>query len=397
MIQRPQLNKDFSAQRAYSNAFEPTADMFPLFVRATYCKHSPVAVWKSTIPDGYRTVLIPTHDCDSRTAYDAMHFMAEYEQSIGLSGQYFLTTHYYRDSPYLSAFYDQPSVEKSRQLLQLGQTIGSHSICHFPDFNKTDRFPLTEYTRQTYHATHNLETGITTDGSTWAEIVLSKHILEEDLGCTVKSFRSGHLCVNKNFPQALEMGEYGFSSCYGAGDVLTCFPYLERIGNEWVGRQSTVLQMPLHFSDVLYDDPMTEDNWHEKPARWLRLMEKLQGNFAPSMLLIHPNREWKMLSEKMLVEHMDRTTMGIYNFEDYGHFWLQRRQLQHTFAHNQAHDKIVIRATRAEFDANPHLSFVIHTATAQPPRQVVLIDEHSMALPLSVHTLSPGTYIAVRE
>ncbi len=394
VIQRPQLNKDFSAQRSYSNDFEPSADMFPLFVRSVYAKHNEVVAWKSTIPDGYNTVLIPTHDCDSRTAFEAMHYMSTYEKSLGLSGHYFLTTHYYRDSAYLSAFYDATAVAASRQLLADGHTVGSHSIGHFPDFHKTDRFPNTVVTREEYRATHNVATGITTGGSTWAETVLSKMILEEDLGNTVRSFRTGHLLMNKNIPIALDEGGYSFSSCYGAGDVLTGFPYLERIDNEWTGRQSNVLQMPLHFSDVLNDDPMNETNWHEKPAIWHRIMSKLAGNFSPSMLLIHPNREWKMQAQKMLVDMMDRERVGLYNFEDYGDFWLARRALQYEFAYVEEKGKVIIRGKREDFARNPHLSFMIETANGQRPSEVVLMDENSYSRPLKIKDMASGKYMA---
>ncbi len=394
VIQRPQLNKDFSAQRSYSNDFEPSADVFPLFVRSVYAKHNEVSVWKSTIPDGYQTVLIPTHDCDSRTAYDAMHYMSTYEKSLGLKGHYFLTTHYYKDSPYMSDYYDKQGIVNSKKLLEDGHTVGSHSIGHFPDFHKTDRFPNTKVTRETYKAHHDPETGVTTDGSTWAETVLSKEILEADLGNKVRSFRTGHLLMNKNIPVALEEGGYSFSSCYGAGDVLTCFPYLERIGNEWEGRQSKVLQMPLHFSDVLNDNPMDETNWHEKPELWLKLTDKLAGNYAPSMLLIHPNREWKMQAQKLLIDRLDRQKVGLYNFEDYGDFWLARRALHFDFAFIEEKGKVVIRANREDFEQNQHLCFMIETVSGQRPSSVVLMDENSFSYPLIIKELSTGKFLA---
>ncbi len=394
VIQRPQLNKDFSAQRSYSNDFEPSADVFPLFVRSAYAKCHRVAAWKSTIPGGYLTVLIPTHDCDSKTAYDAMHYMSSYEKALGMKGHYFMTTRYYRDPQYSSAYYDSIGVVNTRKLLADGHTVGSHSIGHFPDFSNTSRFPNTVVTRETYMADHDPATGITTGGSTWAETVLSKMILENDLGNTVRSFRSGHLLVNKNLPLAMEEGGYSFSSCYGAGDVLTAFPYLERIGNDWAGRQTKVLQMPLHFSDVLNDDPINDSNWHEKPALWLGIMHKLAGNYAPSMLLIHPNREWKMLVEKALVDTMDREKYGLFNFEDYGDFWLARRALHYEFSFIEATGKVIIRATRHDFDNNPHLSFMIEAD--QMPSAVVLMDENAFSLPLQIKQVATGRFLAYR-
>lgn len=396
VIQRSQLNKDFSAQRSYSNDFEPTADTFPLFVRSAYMKCNEVAVWKSTIPNGYQSVLIPTHDCDSRTAYDEMYYMSDYEKELEMKGHYFLTTHYYRDSPYLSAFYDESAVENSQKLIAAGHTVGSHSIGHFPDFNQKDRFPIVKVTREEYQAKHDSQTGITIGGSTWAEIALSKEILEADLGNQVRSFRTGHLLMNKNIPIVQEEAGYSFSSCYGAGDVMTCFPFLERIGNEWSGRQSKVLQMPLHFSDVTKDDPMSENNWQEKPNLWLKILNKLAGNYAPAILLIHPNREWKMLAEKQLIEKMDRQAVGLYNFEDYGDFWQARRKMSFEFSYMKEKDKVMIRGNRADFEQNPNLTFMVETTSGKRPSKIVLVDENSCSFPLQVKEVQKGKFMAYR-
>ena len=86
VVQRNQLNKDQPASRHYNNDFEPSSDIWAFFLRSIYAKVNGVSVWKFTVPAGYTQLLIPTHDCDSRTAYDEMHFMSEYEKSLGLSG-----------------------------------------------------------------------------------------------------------------------------------------------------------------------------------------------------------------------------------------------------------------------------------------------------------------------
>ena len=340
VVQRAQLNKDFEAQRINSNAFEPSADMTSLFIRSAYTKSRRVSVWKFTIPAGYESLIIPTHDCDSRTAYDSMFYMSEYERDLKLKAHYFLTVHYFRDSPYLSAFYDDITKQKSRLLLLDGHTVGSHSICHYPDFSVTDRFPLTivtreEYAATTHHTNDGSANGLSTGGSTWAEVVLSKQIIEEDHGNHVRSFRTGHLCMNNNIPEAEQMGGYDFASCFAAGDVLSQFPYRERLGRSWDGDFNGVLEMPLHISDVISANPINENNWMEKPAMWHEVQGKLQGNYAPAILLIHPNRKWKMLAEKMLVEMTDLTRVGMYNFEDFGDFWNARRDLTFDYGYDE--------------------------------------------------------------
>lgn len=401
VIQRSQLNKDFEAQRAYSNAFEPSADVYALFFRAVCAKHRPVSVWKFTIPGGYQSVLIPTHDCDSRTAYDAMHYMADYEEQLGLKGHYFLTVHYFRNEGYLSQFYDDASIEKARKLIQAGHTVGSHSIGHFPDFSKTERFPLTVVSEDGYRPTYDVDTQTTTGGSTWAEVVLSKQILERDLGNTVRSFRTGHLCMNKNIPEACRQGHYSFGSSYGAGDLLSEFPFMERSGNDWAGEESGVLQMPLHISDVISDDPVGDDNWQHHPGQyWLPVLNKLAGNYAPCVLLVHPNREWKMSMQKSLIDQMDKSRIGLWNFEAYGDFWRQRRALDFDYAYIAEKRKVIIRvpdlgqAQQAQ-QANG-IPFAIDVHDGAGLDEVVLMDANQQAIHLTFQQIAPGRYLATQ-
>lgn len=161
-----------------------------------------------------------------------------------------------------------------------------------------------------------------------------------------------------------------------------------------VGRQSAVLQMPLHFSDVITGDPMDENNWQNVPAMWRRVMGKLAGNYAPSILLIHPNREWKMLAEKMLVERLDRTDVGLWNLEDYGDFWVARSGLRFAFAPVEGKNKVMIRAERADFDKNPHLCFMVETSADASAPEVVLLDENSNSRPLRVKRMAAGKFMA---
>jgi len=381
IIQRSQLNKDFAAQRNSSNAFEPSADVVPLFLRSAFARQQKVCVWKFTIPDGYESLIIPTHDCDSRTAYDSMYYMSEYERDLKVKSHFFLTVHYFRDAGYLSAFYDDITKEKARQLLADGHTVGSHSVCHFPDFSQTERFPLTvvtmdEYAAVAHHVADSTEDGTTTGGSTWAEVVLSKQIIEDDLQNTVRSFRTGHLCMNKNIPVAEQEAGYHFASCYGAGDVLSEFPFRERLGNDWSGEFNGVLQMPLHISDVISSSPISADNWMEKPAMWHAVQGKLQGNYAPAILLIHPNRKWKMEAEKLLVDMTDTNRVGLYNFEDFGDFWNRRRALQFDYSYDEERSLVKILLTEGEsVEDLQHMAFAIDMDTdAASVSQVDVVD-----------------------
>ncbi|MDE6638004.1 MAG: hypothetical protein K2K32_07200, partial [Muribaculaceae bacterium] len=351
VVQRNQLNKDQNSSRQYNNGFEPSSDVWALFLRSIYAKAKGVSVWKFTVPAGYIQLLVPTHDCDSRTAYDAMHYMSEYEKSLGMKGHYFLTVHYFSDKvnfghSYLSDFYNSETIPKAIELLNDGHTVGSHSLCHFPDFNKTRNTDVV--TREEYAHRATCVDGTSTGVSTWAEIVMSKQILEEDLGNNVRSFRSGHLCVNPDFHAMLEEGNYNFQSCYTGGDILSEFPFFGRFNNDWTGDQSNVLTMQLHISDVYNNkegqEPLNNDTWdhHNCVNDWESAMQKLRGNYASAILLIHPNRDWKMTLQKRLVERLDLSEVGMYNFEDYGDFWISRLNNKYTYNFNEADGQLTI-------------------------------------------------------
>lgn len=365
LIQRSQFNRDNDFQRSANNTFEPSADVIAFQIRSLYNHQGGPAVWKFTIPDGYESILIPTHDCDSKTALDSMYFMSEYEKGIGAPCQYFITTHYYAEPQdsgevRLGLMYSPDRIPKIRRLIENGHTIGSHSIGHFPDFNKVERFPMTVTTRDEYHALYSNRTETTTGGSTWAEIVLSKLILQEDIGNNVLSLRTGHLCMNDSIPHAEQIGEYKYASCFSASDVMSEFPYQERIGRTYKGEFNGVLEMPLHFSDVFNSKTGKIDatNWQEKVKIWKTIHEKLTANYAPAIILIHPNRKWKMEAEKALVETYDHDRIGIYNFEAFGNFWNVRQQTEFSYGYDSVKNTITIHLDK-ELDNYGLLPFAI--------------------------------------
>lgn len=403
VVQRNQLNKDLSSSRVYSNGFEPSSDVWALLLRSVYASNAGVSVWKFTVPGGYTQVLVPTHDCDSKTAYDEMHFMADYEKSLGFNGHYFLTVHYFSDKvnfghSYLSDFYNETTIPKVKELLDAGHTVGSHSICHFPDFNKTRNTDVVSKDEYAHRAT--CVDGVSSGASTWAEIVLSKQILEEDLGNKVRSFRSGHLCVNPDFHDMLKEGEYEFQSCYAAGDLLSQFPFFGRFDNTWDGEQSNVLTMPLHISDV-YDSndvggPLNNDTWesHIAPDMWYDTMQKLRGNYASAILLIHPNREWKMTLQKKLVDQLDRSEVGFYNFEDYGDFWISRLNADYSYDYDKASGLLTI-ITDTDNLSKSKMTFAAEVYNGDIVGAVIKNADGSANLETDIRQISSHRYLIV--
>jgi hypothetical protein len=393
VVQRSQLGKNTTATRITSNGFEPSADVYAFFFRSLHAKINPVSVWKYTIPQGYESVLIPTHDCDSRTAYDEMYWVSEYEKSLGMSAHYFLTVHYFRDQGYLSDFYNAETKPKARRLLEDGHTVGSHSICHFPDFSNTALFPATVVTKEAYAASahHDKMIGITQGGSTWAELGLSKIIIEEDLGNRVRSFRSGHLCMNKLMPMVQQAVGYTFSSCYASCNVLSQFPFHERMENDWAGAQG-VLQIPLHISDVINANPMTDSAWNHAPDIWLNVLEKLQRNYAPTVLLIHPNRDWKMFAMRQLVETMDRNKVGLYNFEAYGDFWLAREKMSFDYTYSPDNKSVVVWANEPIADTAACI-FAVDIQSDIAIEEAIFVDATGQQSKLQIQKMQEGRYL----
>lgn len=404
VVQRNQLNKDQNSSRFYNNNFEPSSDVWALFLRSIYAKAQGISVWKFTVPAGYTQLLIPTHDCDSRTAYDEMHFMSEYEKSMGLSGHYFLTAHYYSDKvnfghSYLSDFYNSETIPKAAALIKDGHTVGSHSICHFPDFNKVRNTDIV--TREEYEKRATCEDGTSSGASTWAEIVLSKQIIEKDLGNHIRSFRSGHLCVNPDFHDMLETGKYEFQSCYTAGDLLSEFPFFGRYSNEWEKEQSKVLTMPLHISDVYNNkdgEPLNNDTWntHRAPDEWESAMKKLRGNYASAILLIHPNREWKMILQKRLIERLPQSEVGLYNFEDYGDFWISRLNCDYSYSFNEKDGVLTITANTQELKKSL-MTFGVEISGHDVKSVVICNDNATEAYAATLKRLSGTRYLAVPD
>ncbi|MDE6380299.1 MAG: T9SS type A sorting domain-containing protein [Muribaculaceae bacterium] len=77
-------------------------------------------------------------------------------------------------------------------------------------------------------------------------------------------------------------------------------------------------------------------------------MQKLRGNYASAILLIHPNREWKMTLQKKLIDRLDPTEVGLYNFEDYGDFWISRLNCAYSYSFDESEGILTITADTKE-------------------------------------------------
>ena len=319
MTIRNQLNRDFTAQRSFSNGFEPTGDVFPLLLRSLYRAHVPHAVWKHTAPSTHRSALMITHDVDSESAMVWMNRFADYEQAQGLTATYYVTTHYIDD--YLAGDFYSPYRDSIAQLDDQGQRIASHSVGHFPDFDSLSIGTLGN-TRASYTPRYNGDE--TVDGTVLGELEVSQALLEDDVPQEIVSFRAGYLRYPDPLINGLDTLDYQFNSTFSANTVMTSFPYRGLKNRSFSGPLTDVWEIPMTISDVFADDPITEANYPEKVQVWLDVTDKYAANGAPVVLLIHPNRGFKLNALQDFVAQLP-SDIAILSTEAFGQFWKTRR------------------------------------------------------------------------
>ena len=391
VIQRPQLNRDFEAQRIYINGFEPSADVFALFVRSVWNDIQPAAAWKHTIPNGYKTVLILTHDVDATSGYNLMGHMSDYEKSMGFDAMFFITTRYFGDDLAKSPYYNTSSIELAKKILVNGHTLGSHSVGHFPDMSNDELFPrgTMAVTKETYNPAYI--DGNTKNATTYGEIKVADDLIRADFNVNLRSFRPGHLLTNSFVTEGLSDLNYSFHSSFTACDLLTGYPFYERTGQDWGGRLTQVMQIPIHISD----SGITRENYLEKAATWHDVLLSHQNNYTPCVLLIHPTRKWKTESQKVLVDKINREDCGVYSFEGYGDFWKSRSDFRFEFDYQEEGQQFVIKASKDDIFRASKMGLMVESK--MPIKNYRLIDSDFTEYPLSVKAFSDGRSLVVIE
>jgi hypothetical protein len=392
LILRGQLNADLEAQRTYSNGFEPGSDVIALFIRGLYQSLVPHAVHKHTSPGSTRSVLVLTHDVDAQSAIDLMNDFAGMERDRGFEASYLVTTHYISDWN-VGNYYDwddrttppTPNLPRFQALAEATPYIGSHSVGHFPDWNLEERFPqgTPGNTRETYLPRYGrvgtAEDGTpilaTTGGTVYGELEVSKDLLEADLHVPVRVFRSGHLWFNRLQIDVMEALGYRYDSSFSANDVLTSFPYAATYGRSYATPLSSIYVLPMHISDARMDelDGLAPDEVtlrvQERVALWLQVIERNASNFAPNVLLIHPNRAYKLAAEISLLDALPEG-IAVTNLETYGDFWRARDALAFDVALTP--DALTITIPDTAFPVRPDLSLFVDDAAALGEGQLVV-------------------------
>ncbi len=356
LIVTNQLNLDYSANRFYSNGFEPTSDAVMLFIKGIYQAHAPRAVWLHTSPYNSKTTLMITHDVDATTAYDTMHFYADYERSVGIKASYFFTTHYIDDA-LLAAFYNLNTIPKVQYVLNQGHSGGSHSVGHFPDFDDESVFPLGVLGNTTAsYLPYNSGTGPTVGGTVLGETEVSKNLLENNFGINVKTFRAGYLCFHDQLVNALDTTGYSNNTTFSAADILTNFPYQQHKNRSTGGPLSIVWEYPMTISDDFTSVPISSTNYPQKVAVWLDVINRNMANNAPNILLIHPTRQYKLTAEQQLISGLPQGVF-VTNVDLFANYWKARDAV--SFTSYISNDSLTIVVPSALLPLDPTISFVV--------------------------------------
>lgn len=323
LIIRNLLNRDFNASRVHAELFDATSDVIMLLIRGIFAEVVEHAVWLSPAPYDTKSVLIVTHDVCSHTAHIFSNDFAQEEYNRGFKATYNITTHQFIDD--INGDNYSSHIPQMRLLLNRNHVVGSHSYGHFPDFYDGEVFPEGEKLNSIseYEPHFSFEEGRTIGGTVHGELGISKMLLENDLNTRVACHRSGHLAVNPYQYDILNELGYKYSSSFTARNVLTGFPYYMRAGRAMNGEQLSVIEMPITCSDVLGSytgDPIDEFNWKDKAELWVRVTEKYANNNAPSTVLIHPNRNYKLDAMIYLLDEMSSDIMP-FEMTEFAEYW----------------------------------------------------------------------------
>ncbi len=337
VVYRNRINADVNAHRTYSNGFEPTTDVFMFIIRNIIREYIPHTIYPHTVPGNASSVLFLTHDVDSRTAIDTMHFFSTYENQLGVEGHYNITCRYLSDN-WMSNFYIGATSEIN-QLLTDGHKLASHSIGHYPDYADFE-FGNLGSTTGNYSPFYG--SGSTTGGTVLGELEVSKDLLEGDFLVDIKSFRAGHLAFPDSLIIGLDTLGYEFNSTYSANDILTGYPYYAFRRQKFTTWRSPVLEIPMTISDVFISGGFTSTNYSQRVNTWLDASFKYRDNHAPINLLIHPNRQYKLTAQQDYLNGLPNDVV-VFSFEDYGNFWKERTALDYSTVLNN--DTLIVNLT----------------------------------------------------
>jgi hypothetical protein len=370
VIIRNQTNHDPEAERWYMNHFEPGTDVWMLLLRAWYETHQPDAVRLATMPDGYRSALVLTHDVDGELSISNCLAFAALERRLGVGSTFFMQTKYLKDAQ-SRRFFCGPTLDILRQLKEQGFGVQSHTVSHCEQFHRFPRGTGKETFRE--YRTYVGEDNSCPRGTVFGEVRVSKELLDGELpGQNTVAFRAGHLKFPRTLPEVLERCGYEFDSSQAANDVLTQFPYAIPLNLEFA-QDSQLYELPIALED------------EEAPPLAQRLdgardlIEANAENGAFTVALIHPDSPDKLAAEEALLQRLPKD-IAVSELLSFARFWRARDRLTWTVKPRPDSREIELAVTSPETLAGLTVEF------RRPVETVVhgggrLLDTHRLVLP----------------
>jgi hypothetical protein len=379
VVLRNQVNRDFDAERHYVNNFEPGADVWMLLLRAWYESRQPDSVRLDTMPSGYSSVLLLSHDIDWENSFHPALDFARMEKKHNTLSTFFIQTKYVSDYNSQGFFFGK-NLDDLNRLHADSFSIGSHTIIHSRAFNK---FNLGTG-QETFPVYQPRGTGFesATGANVFGEVRVSKELLDGNLPAQrTVFFRAGHLRVPPSLPEALQRCGYEFDSSFTANDVLTNFPYR--------------LPLDLGFTEDsgLYEFPVTfEDEESALADRIDRTLDVIRANAengAINLLLIHPNVSGeKLKAEEELLDRLP-PAIAASDMLTFARFWRARDRLQ--WSVSGLSSTVVLAVNSAEevqgltFDFSRQIDQVDAGASLLTDRHRIVLPDLRANAPLTLH------------
>lgn len=230
---------------SYVNEYQPKLDSLLRFLAAVYQEGEPDSLTLYPTPNNKLFTALITHDVDFTQSMRNATQYAESEANQGIVGTYFIQTKYMRDYND-NAFFAASSADTLIRLDALGAEIASHTVAHSNEFRNMPLGSGTEAYPDYQPFVRDFDT--VRDASIMGELRVSKFLLEQLGGQTVRAFRPGHLSLPTALPQALQASEYSYSSSVTANEVLTHLPF-KLMYDRGYDAEVAVYELPVTIED----------------------------------------------------------------------------------------------------------------------------------------------------
>ncbi|TAL36889.1 MAG: hypothetical protein EPN93_06900 [Spirochaetes bacterium] len=345
VVLQPHVGNDYEAQRTWINRFEPGSDVFLMILKAVYEKAISPYVYLSTIPYGYKTALILSHDVDAQLSFRNSIDYAELEKRFGVRSTFFVTTKYFKDEMDIG-YYETERISYMRKVKELGGDVQSHTVTHSINF---DLFPVGA--QNTTKAVYNPLEAPTVFG----ELLVSKELLDRDIpGQNTISFRAGDLRYPERLIEVMEKSGYKYDSTFSANDIMCNFAYRALKQRRAGADNSSIVEIPVTFDDS--QGYVNLENYKDMVKLWIDVIWANADNEAISVLLLHTSETaYKLKSEELLLQALQGKDIWIGDLTTYGDFWNERSNVRYNVA--MQNGTLFIRMQSAEIP--DRVSFVI--------------------------------------